>query len=156
MTVRQAVRVLLVDPDDRLLLVRLVSPDTGVAFWAPVGGGIEPGETPAQAAVREVAEETGFEGLALGPQVYSRRVSFTWRGVRVEQAERWYLAHVPAFTPSDAGWTEDEREDISALRWWSAEELEAADEPLAPRDLAARLAVLLRDGPPAEPVPLGF
>jgi 8-oxo-dGTP diphosphatase len=30
--------------------------------WLPVGGEIEPGETPLEAAVRELAEETGLSG----------------------------------------------------------------------------------------------
>ena len=31
--------------------------------WLPVGGEIEPGETPLEAAKRELAEETGLEGV---------------------------------------------------------------------------------------------
>ena len=31
--------------------------------WLPIGGEIEPGETPLEAAKRELAEETGLEGV---------------------------------------------------------------------------------------------
>lgn len=153
---RPTVRVVLLDPDDQLLLVRFVSPDTGVAFWAPVGGGLEPGETHEQAAVREVFEETGLAALALGPYVWDRQVRYTWRGRRLAAAERWFLARAPHFTPSDAGWTDDERVDIRAMRWWTPAELRAADEALVPLDLAERLAGLLADGPPDVPVEVGF
>jgi len=41
---RHAVRVLLVDEEDRLLLFRGEEPETGAAFWFPAGGGLEEGE----------------------------------------------------------------------------------------------------------------
>jgi hypothetical protein len=44
---------------------------------------------------------------------------------------------------------------VTDVRWWSLDELDAADERLVPRDLAARLRDLLRDGPPTEPVEVG-
>lgn len=47
------------DDAGRLLLVRRGHPP-GLGRWSLPGGRIEPGETPAQAAAREVAEETGL------------------------------------------------------------------------------------------------
>ena len=43
----------------QILLVRHKRLD----LWLPVGGEIEPGETPLEAARRELAEETGLEGV---------------------------------------------------------------------------------------------
>lgn len=37
------------------------------AYWAPPGGKLEPGETAEQAALRELAEETGIEAEIIGP-----------------------------------------------------------------------------------------
>lgn len=42
----------------RVLVIRHVRLGT----WLPVGGELEPGETPLEAAVRELHEETGLEG----------------------------------------------------------------------------------------------
>jgi 8-oxo-dGTP pyrophosphatase MutT (NUDIX family) len=54
--VRRAVRVLLVDHAQRVLLFRLRNPDTGVVFWLAPGGSVEDARA---AARREVYEETG-------------------------------------------------------------------------------------------------
>ena len=51
--------------DDAVLLVRR-GKDPGRGLWAPVGGGIEPGETADDAALREVAEETAVEIRLVG------------------------------------------------------------------------------------------
>jgi 8-oxo-dGTP pyrophosphatase MutT (NUDIX family) len=49
--------VLAVDADDRTLLTRVDRPGRG---WEVPGGHLDPGETPVDAAVRELAEEAGL------------------------------------------------------------------------------------------------
>lgn len=152
--IRHAVRVLLLDESDRVLLVRAVDPDGG-PFWFPTGGGLEPGEDARAAAVREVEEETGLRGLRLGPEVWRRRHVFVWRGVAYDQRERWFLARVVHFEPRGSALTAAERVDLTAWRWWSVAELRETTERLTPRALAARLHGLLVDGPPDEPIDVG-
>ncbi|HUN35887.1 MAG TPA: NUDIX domain-containing protein [Trebonia sp.] len=53
-----SVSVLLVDEAGRVLLVRHAGHDDG---WAILGGAVEPGESPAAAAVREAREEIGVD-----------------------------------------------------------------------------------------------
>ena len=54
--VQRKVRALVLDPDDRVLLVRFEFPATG-RKWALPGGGLEPGETDHEALRRELHEE---------------------------------------------------------------------------------------------------
>jgi ADP-ribose pyrophosphatase YjhB (NUDIX family) len=53
-----SVSVLPVDPAGRLLLVQQVGHHDG---WAVLGGAVDPGESPAEAAVRETREEIGVD-----------------------------------------------------------------------------------------------
>jgi 8-oxo-dGTP diphosphatase len=64
-TIRVAAYGLLVDDQQRLLVVRIAPGYTrdSEGMWTLPGGGLNFGEHPADAAVREVAEETGLAAL---------------------------------------------------------------------------------------------
>jgi hypothetical protein len=58
---RPSGRVIAVDPEGCVLLFRIDDPvDTKPPIWITPGVGIESGESPAEAAVREFEEETGI------------------------------------------------------------------------------------------------
>jgi len=53
---RETVRIVCLDAQYRLLLLRWRDPHSGQFLWEPPGGGIEPGESPIEAARRELWE----------------------------------------------------------------------------------------------------
>jgi 8-oxo-dGTP pyrophosphatase MutT (NUDIX family) len=59
-------------------------------MWALPKGGIDPGESPEQAALREVREETGVEGR-LVEKLGDVRYVYTWHGVRIFKVVSFYL-----------------------------------------------------------------
>ena len=148
---REAARVLLLDPDDRTLLIAF-EPEPGRRVWTAPGGGLEPGETHEAAARRELTEELGV-APELGPWVWWRRVRFTFRGLTLEQTERWFLARTGPLEPAEAPAGDAV---TRGMRWWTPAELARTDDQLAPARLADALEQLLREGPPPEPVDVGY
>ena len=150
--VRDAVRALVLDPDDRILLVRFSVPWSDESWWATPGGGLE-GEPFEDALRRELREEAGLADFELGPTVWKRRHSFSWEGRMVDQRETYVLVRVPAFDPEPQ--VDLAAEMVTELRWWTLDEVEASTEQFAPRELAARLRELLEHGPPPEVLDVG-
>jgi ADP-ribose pyrophosphatase YjhB (NUDIX family) len=150
---RRSARVLLLDDQDRLLLFCGVDPHVpDVRFWFTPGGGVEDGESLTDAALRELAEETGCADVELGPAVWTRAAGFDFEGERIEQHETFFMVRVPAWEVDTAGFTDLEQRAVLWHRWWTVDELRVTAETVYPGGLARHLADLLRDGPPARPV----
>ncbi|MGH1492046.1 MAG: NUDIX hydrolase [Acidimicrobiales bacterium] len=149
---RPAVRALMIDPADRVLMIRLKFDDwTG---WVLPGGGIEPGEDHSTALRRELAEETGVPETFIGPQVWLRRhlsphVASAYDG----QEEAVYLVPCNSFDVAPSMTPEELRsEGIVEHRWWSVSEMANTDDVLRPPGLHEHVGRILEFGAPAEPM----
>ncbi|MFC8715644.1 NUDIX hydrolase [Streptomyces sp. NPDC057197] len=152
---RKVARVVLLDPDDRVLLLHGHEPDDeSDDWWFTPGGGLEGDETREQAALRELAEETGITDVRLGPVLWRRRCSFPFAGRRWDQDEWYFLARTTQTETAATALTELERLSVAGARWWTCRELERTHETVYPTRLAGLLRALLDEGPPAAPVTL--
>ncbi len=140
---RPAARLLVLDGEDRLLLFRFAYAEGALAgnvYWAPPGGGLEPGETYEAAACRELLEETGLAIAHPGPALARRTVSFVMPdGRRVRSDERYFLVRAPGLVVSSAGWSEDERKALVNHAWWTRDALSSLTEQVWPEDVAGML-----------------
>jgi 8-oxo-dGTP pyrophosphatase MutT (NUDIX family) len=116
---RVTMAIVVLRHEGRLLLVH----DSGRATWELPGGGIEPGESPREAAVRELREESGqvadsltFTGYAL--------IAYPGHRAMYGAVYTGTTATPRVFTPN---------EEIAAIHWWSAPA--PLPEPYQPIDL---------------------
>ncbi|WP_431935102.1 NUDIX hydrolase [Micromonospora sp. RP3T] len=148
-TPRRAARVLLIDAAGRVLLFEGSDPARpGHRYWFTPGGGLDPGETPAQGAARELAEETGLRlaPAELGAPVWSETVEFPFDGVWYRQEQEFFLLRVAGWVVDTAGFDEIERASVHGHRWWVVTELAATTERYYPPDLPDRLGRVLTGG----------
>lgn len=139
---RRAARVLLVDADARVLMFRGCDPARPAhRYWFTPGGGLDPEESVAAGAARELAEETGLRMMPaeLGTPVWQEIATFPFGGRWYRQEQEFFLVRVPSWQVDTAGFDEIERDSIDGHRWWTVEELESTDERFYPQDLPAVL-----------------
>ena len=155
---RRAARVLLIDDSDRVLLMRVTTPNRpDIRLWITPGGGLDPGETREDAALRELYEETGLEGVELGPRVWTRQHTWQWEDKWIDSDEWFYLLRVSSFKAVQTAPDEWEMQYVHGLRWWSVPEMIANrdTETFVPRALPELLTPILAGEIPEQPIEVG-
>lgn len=152
-SLRCAVRGLVIDSNERVLLVRLVFPQG--SWWVLPGGGIAKGETDIDALTRELVEEVGLVNPNIGSLVWNRVHIFDltdsdgiqWPG----QQEAVYLVRTEPFLPMPF-MTPGEliAENIGEIRWWTVDEIINYRGPdhLSPTDVGLYVESILCNGIP--------
>ncbi len=134
---RQAVRAVVLDETDQVLLVHF----TG-GFWACPGGGIEAGESHAEALCRELAEEIGLDAPDVRDELWEHTRLFPmtdWDG----QTDTVYLVRCSHFEPVPR--VDLAAEGVDGVRWFTREEIAHDAGDLVPADLTDRLREVLSD-----------
>lgn len=146
---RDVVRVVVRDLAGRILLFHTQDPtypELG-SWWELPGGGLEPGESHVDAAVRELMEETGIriDRARVGAPTWGRDATYRYRGERRLQHERILTAwlHVPGPAVDGSGRVGFEDEDYFGYRWWPVDELVGSGERFYPGRLPELLPAFL-------------
>ncbi|MFI6394600.1 NUDIX hydrolase [Nonomuraea sp. NPDC050540] len=149
--IRATARLLMLDAHGRVLLQQLNSANWP-GIWIPPGGGIEPGETAEEAAIREAREETGFvvpPGL-LGP-VIATATGPRLSGAPGQSHSSYFFVRIEGLAKVEPQPEEHETRLLRGERWWTPDDLASTEELIAPQGLAGLLPPLLAGELPSRP-----
>jgi 8-oxo-dGTP pyrophosphatase MutT (NUDIX family) len=137
--IRRAARLIVLDAEGRALMFRYDVPGRD-PFWVTAGGECEPGESFADAARRELLEETGIVADP-GEEIARMTPEFiTVEGEPVQADERFFLVRVAEAAIDTSRHTALEQQMMTQHRWFTLDELADWPEAVFPANLAAMIA----------------
>jgi 8-oxo-dGTP pyrophosphatase MutT (NUDIX family) len=158
---RHTARLIILDPANRILLINYVAQkDVDPArpglrsFWFTPGGGIDPGETAEQAALREMDEEVGLTGLPLLGEVARREALNDMFERAAICRERYFLVRAPSDAFNTARLAETDQDEVLEVRWWRPQDFARAGHVLIPMAILHLAERIISGDLPQTPVDL--
>ena len=142
------------DREERVLLIKSRDPANpfGPGWWEIPGGGMDPAETSAQTAARELQEEAGILSAEIGPVVWTQSVQFTFAGLYFDQDEFIHVAWTDQTELAQPQLEALEALAFEGRRWWTIEEVQQTDSAFLPPRLPELLPGLVNGELPDPPL----
>lgn len=137
--IRRAARIIVLDPQNRVLLFRFDVSDRP-PFWVTAGGECERHESFDEAASRELFEETGIRAQPTRQIARTTPEFITVEGEPIQADERYYLVRVNEAAIDTAGHTALEQRVMTQHRWFTLSELSQWHEAIFPENLGEIIA----------------
>jgi 8-oxo-dGTP pyrophosphatase MutT (NUDIX family) len=144
---RRVSRVVLLDENDRFLLLLTSSPrlQTPVVRWLTPGGGVEDHETHQEGAIRELYEETGLAVDSVGDPIWTIEGQSIFNDGHVQTTySEFFVVRTQSFEVTNENWMDNEFVDIHDVRWWSLEELLNSGEKYSPEPLVEVITLAIK------------